>query len=338
MENKNNLTETVSRLIATPKGILAIDESIPTFNKRFEKLGIISSEENRRAYRELLVTAPNIEQYISGYILYDETIRQKTTDGKSFTSILQEKGINIGIKVDMGTKDFPPILGDKITEGLAGLAERLHEYKEMGATFAKWRATYSIGKETPSEVCMQANADIFAEYAQMCQNEGIVPIVEPEILIDGDHTIEQCFEVTSRNLDIVFKTLSAKNIYFPGMILKTSMVISGKEAVVQSKADEVAEMTIKCFKEHIPKEVGGVVFLSGGQSDEDATKNLNAMHKHMPLPWPLSFSYGRAIQNKALMSWAKNPSDISTVQKLLLNSAKENSLARMGEYKTGESL
>jgi len=328
------LTETVSRLTTPPKGILAIDESISTCNKRFEKFGIIPSEENRRAYRELLVTAPNIEQCISGYILFDETIRQKTIDGKSFISVLQEKGIDIGIKVDMGTKDFPPHFGDKITEGLAGLVERLQEYKEMGATFAKWRAIYTIGKETPSEVCMQANADIFAEYAYQCQSAGIVPIVEPEILIDGDHTIEQCFSITARNLDIIFKTLIAKNIFIAGTILKTSMVTSGKESTIQSQSDNIAEMTIQCLKEHVPKEIGGIVFLSGGHGDNEATQNLNAMHKYEPLPWPLTFSYGRAIQNKALLSWAKNPSDVFAAQKLLLIAAKANSLARIGEYKT----
>ena len=328
------LIETISRLVTSPKGILAIDESISTCNKRFEKLGIIPSEENRRAYRELLVTTPDIEQYISGYILFDETIRQKTTDGKSFISVLKEKGIDIGIKVDKGTKDFPPYLGDKITEGLVGLTERLQEYKEMGAAFAKWRAIYTIGKETPSEACMQANADIFAEYACMCQSAGIVPIVEPEILIDGDHTIEKCFSITAQNLDIIFKTLTAKNIFIPGIILKTNMVISGKESVTQSRSDKVAEMTIKCLKEHVPKEIGGIVFLSGGQGDEEATQNLNAMHKHEPLPWPLTFSYGRAIQNKALLSWAKNSSDIFTAQELLLVAAKVNSSARIGEYKT----
>lgn len=332
--NKEKLVETVSRLMAIPKGILAIDESTSTCNTRFEKLGIISSEENRRVYRELLVTTPGIEQYISGYILYDETIRQKTKEGKSFTSVLQEKGIDVGIKVDMGTKDFSPHLGDKITEGLVGLAERLQEYKEMGATFAKWRAIYTISKETPSEACVQANADIFAEYAQICQNEGIVPIVEPEILIDGDHTIEQCFDVTSRNLDVVFKTLKAKNIFIPGMILKTSMVISGNESLKLSPANDVAKMTIKCLLKYVPKEIGGIVFLSGGQEDDEATRNLNATNAHSPLPWPLTFSYGRAIQNKALMSWAKNPFDISTAQKLILVAAKANSLARMGEYKT----
>ncbi len=326
------LTETISRLMTSPKGILAIDESIPTCNKRFEKIGVVSSEENRRAYRELLVTAPNIEKYISGYILFDETMRQKTLDGKSFVSVLQEKNIDIGIKVDMGTKDFPPHIGDKITDGLVGLVERLQEYKEMGATFAKWRAIYNISNETPSESCMEANAEIFAEYAYECQSAGIVPIVEPEILIDGDHTIEQCFKITTKNLDIIFKKLLEKNIFIPGIILKTSMVISGKEAEVQSKADDVAKMTIKCLTEHVPKEIGGIVFLSGGQGDDEATENLNEMHKYEPLPWPLTFSYGRAIQNKALLSWAKNPSDISASQELLLAAAKINSLARTGEY------
>ncbi len=331
MDTKN-LTETISRLMLSPKGILAIDESIPTCNKRFLKLGIIPSEENRRKYRELLVTAPDIENYISGYIFFDETIRQKTIDGKNFTSVLQEKGIDIGIKVDMGTKDFPPHDGDKITEGLIGLPDRLDEYKKMGATFAKWRAIYNISTETPSEECMQENARIFAEYAHFCQSVGIVPIVEPEILMDGDHTINKCLEVTARNLDIIFKTLKEKNIFIPGMILKTSMVISGKDSTVQSLAQDVAGMTIKCLIEHVPKEIGGIVFLSGGQDDEQASLNLNAMYKYAPLPWPLTFSYGRAIQNKALMSWAKNSSDITTAQELLLSAAKSNSLARIGKY------
>jgi len=326
------LTETVARLTASPKGILAIDESTTTCNKRFEKLGIAITEEKRREYRELLVTAPDIEKYISGYILFDETIRQKTTDGKSFVKVLQGKGIEVGIKVDMGTKDFPPLVGDKVTEGLVGLAERLDEYKEMGATFAKWRAIYSISKETPSIDCMQANADIFSEYALECQSAGIVPIVEPEILIDGDHTIEDCFMATAKNLDIVFKTLKEKNVFIPGMILKTSMVLSGKDAAVKFEARDIADMTIQCLEEHVPQDIGGIVFLSGGQRDEEAAENLNAMNNLAPLPWPLTFSYGRAIQNKALEAWAKNPSDVSAAQKLLLASAEANSLARIGKY------
>ncbi len=330
------LIETVSRLTALPKGILAIDESIPTCNKRFEKLGVAPTEENRRAYRELLVTAPSIEQYISGFILYDETIRQKTTEGKSFATILLEKGIDVGIKVDMGTKDFPPYEGDKITDGLQGLALRLSEYREMGATFAKWRAIYTIGENTPSEADMEKNADIFSEYAFLCQNAGIVPIVEPEILMDGNHTIEECFKVTAKNLDIVFRALTAKNVFLPGMILKTNMVISGKDALVQSPAKDIAEMTIRCLTEHMPKEIGGIVFLSGGQGDKEAAQNLNAMHTYAPFPWPLTFSYGRAIQNKTLESWAKNPAGIQVAQELLLAAAKVNSLARMGEYQVIE--
>ena len=310
------LTETISRLTTSRKGILAIDESVATCNKRFEKLGIIPSEEKRREYRELLITAPDIENYISGYILFDETIRQKTVDGKNFTSVLQEKGIDVGIKVDKGTKDFLPYIGDKVTEGLVGLAERLKEYKEMGATFAKWRAIYNIGEETPSEECMQENARFLLSTHSSVKMSGIVPIVEPEILIDGDHTIEQCLNVTAHNLDIVFKTLIKNNIFIPGMILKTSMVISGKDSSIQSKVEDIAKMTIKCLTEHVPNEIGGIVFLSGGQDDEQASINLNAMHAHEPLPWPLTFSYGRAIQNKALISWAKNPSDIMTAQKV----------------------
>jgi len=320
----------------SPKGILAIDESIPTCNKRFEQLGIIPTEENRRTYRELLITARDIEQYISGYILFDETIRQSTLAGKSFASLLREKGIDIGIKVDKGTKDFSPYIGDKVTLGLEGLSLRLREYKEMGATFAKWRAIYIIGEHTPSEACMQANADIFAEYALLCQNAGIVPIVEPEILMDGDHTIDECFATTAQNLDIVFRTLRAKKVFIPGMILKTSMVVSGKDVSIQSQAKDVADMTIRCLMEHVPKEIGAIVFLSGGQSDERAVLNLNAMQVHAPLPWLLTFSYGRAIQNKALQAWAKNPSDVLVAQKLLLIAAKANSLARIGKYRNAE--
>lgn len=326
------LLETVSRLTLTPKGILAIDESTTTCNKRFEKLGVPTTEEKRREYRELLVTTPDIEKYISGYILFDETIRQFTKENKSFTSILKEKGIEIGIKVDQGTKDFPPHSGEKVTDGLKGLSDRLAEYKEMGVTFAKWRAIYNIGENTPSEECMKANAQALAEYASECQRLDIVPIVEPEVLIDGDHSIEKCYEVTAKNLDIVFSALKAKNIFVPGMILKTSMVISGKDSKIQSDSKQVAELTIKCLEEHVPTDIGGIVFLSGGQTDEQAVENLNAMHGHSPFNWPLTFSYGRAIQNNALESWAKNPADVSSAQTLLLEAAKANSLARIGEY------
>ena len=331
--DKKTLIKTVTRLVKSPKGILAIDESTKTCNSRFEKLGVPTTIEKRQEYRELLVTAKYIEKYISGYICFDETIRQSTKDGKKFTSILQKKGIDVGIKVDEGTKDFGKNLGDKITNGLDGLTERLKEYKEMGATFAKWRAIYNISDMTPSDDDMMMNAVSFSKYAKDCQEQNIVPIVEPEVLIDGYHSIEKCYEITAKNLDIVFSQLKLADIFIPGIILKTSMVIAGNKFSKQSTPEEVAEMTIKCLKEHVPVDIGGIVFLSGGQSDEQATLNLNAMHKNKKLPWPLTFSYGRAIQNGALVSWAKNPNDVSGAQKLLVEAAKKNSLASVGKYK-----
>ena len=331
--NKDILIKTVARLVASPKGILAIDESLNTCNKRFEKLGVPTTEEKRREYRELLITAPNIEQYISGYILFDETIRQSTLKKETFVSILKSKGIDIGIKVDTGVEDYGATIGDKITEGLDGLADRLKEYKKFGASFAKWRAIYNIGNNTPSEECMKANAQSFVKYALLCQNNDIVPIVEPEVLIDGDHSIEKCYEVTAKNLNIIFSELKSGGVFIPGIILKTSMIIAGKDFKKQSSSEEVAEMTTKCLKEHVPADIGGIVFLSGGQKDTEATLNLNAMHKFGDLSWPLTFSYGRAIQNPALNSWAKNPLDITTAQALLVEAAKANSLASVGKYK-----
>jgi len=331
--NQQKLIETVARLVSSPKGILAADESSPTCNKRFEKLGVPTTEENRRKYRELLITAPEIENYISGYILFDETIRQKTQDGRSFPEILQSKGIEIGIKVDKGTEDLPEHPGEKFTGGLEGLADRLKEYKNFGATFAKWRAVYTISENTPSEVCMQVNAKILAKYALACQENDVVPIIEPEVLLDGEHTIERSYEVNFRNLEIVFSELSNLKVFLPGIILKTSMVLPGKDSKVAVHDTDIAGMTIKCLKEKVPPEIGGIVFLSGGQKDEEATTRLNAMHQLGPLPWPLTFSYGRAIQNLALKSWAKNPNDVSGAQALLLERAKANSLASIGEYK-----
>lgn len=331
--NQEKLIETVARLVQSPKGILAIDESLNTCNKRFEKLGVPTTEEKRREYRELLITAPNIEKYISGYILFDETIKQSTKNGESFTSILEKKGIDVGIKVDTGVVDFPLHEGEKITTGLDGLPDRLQEYKNMGATFAKWRAVYMIGENIPSEECMKENAVLFAKYALLCQESGIVPIVEPEVLIDGEHSIEKCYEITAQNLDIVFTELQNANIFIPGVILKTSMVISGKNAKKKSSPEDTAQMTIKCLKEHVPAEIGGIVFLSGGQGDEEAMMNLNAMHSNGPLPWPLTFSYGRAIQNRALQSWAKKGEDVIGAQVLLLAAAKNNSNASAGQYK-----
>jgi len=331
--NKDKLIETVARLVKIPKGILAIDESLNTCNQRFEKLGVPTTEEKRREYRELLINAPGVEKYISGYILFDETIRQSTRDGKSFTSILQAKGIDIGIKVDQGLIDFPLHPGEKITQGLDGLSDRLKEYKNMGATFAKWRAVYTIGENIPSEDCLRQNAIFLAKYALICQELGIVPVIELEVLIDGDHNLEKCYEITAHNLDVLFGELRKLDIFISGLILKTSMVIAGKDAKIKSSPEDVAQMTIKCLTEHVPAYIGGIVFLSGGQGEEEAAMNLNAMHNDGPLPWPLTFSYGRAIQNPALQSWAKNPNDIATAQALLLAAAKNNSEASIGEYK-----
>lgn len=329
--NQAKLVDTVTRLVSPPRGILAIDESLPTCNKRFEALGVPTTEEKRREYRELLITAPNIEKYISGYILFDETIRQSSKEGKDFTSILEEKGIDVGIKVDEGTIDFEGHPGEKTTKGLEGLRERLREYKNFGATFAKWRAVYTIGENIPSLEGMRENAVIFAKYASMCQEFDIVPIVEPEVLFDGNHTIERCFEVTTQNLDIVFDELRKADVFIPGIILKTSMVLAGKDSESKSSHEEIARMTIKCLTEHVPAHVGGIVFLSGGQDDNDSTNNLNAMHKMGTLPWPLTFSFGRAIQNPALQAWAKNPDDKITAQNLLLSTAKNNSEASIGK-------
>ncbi len=330
--DKEFLKETVIRLTMPPKGILAIDESFPTCKARFEALGVEDSEEARRQYRELLITAPDIENYISGYILFDETIRQSTLGGTSFPSILKEKGIEVGIKVDTGTEDLPARPIEKITKGLEGLRERLREYKALGATFAKWRALYLISAETPSALALKENAVRFAKYAKICQEENIVPIVEPEILIDGNHSIEKCYEITSHNLRVVFDELRAKDIYMPGMILKTSMVLPGKDLELQVYTSDIARLTIKCLKENVPIDIGGIVFLSGGQNDKEATIRLDAMHKLGPLPWPLTFSYGRAIQNPALQAWAKNPRAVAHAQTLLLDRARNNSLASIGQY------
>jgi fructose-bisphosphate aldolase class I len=331
--NKEILTKTAARLLAEPKGILAIDESISICNKRFEALGVPTTEEKRREYRELLITAPETEGYLSGFILFDETIRQSTKDGKSFTSILKEKGIEIGIKVDTGTEDFPLHPNEKITTGLDGLHDRLAEYKKMGASFTKWRSVITISDDTPTEADLIANADALGRYALACQEAGLVPIVEPEVLIDGDHTAGKCYEVTAHNLDILFAELTDLDVYMPGVVLKTSMVIPGKDSGEKITDEEVTELTLKCLREHVPEDIGGIVFLSGGMKDEEATTRLNAMKKMGPLPWPLTFSYGRAIQNEALMHWAKHPADISGAQKKLLEKARVNSLASVGKYK-----
>jgi fructose-bisphosphate aldolase class I len=329
--NIDTLKATVAKLVEKPKGILAIDESTETCTKRFEKLGVPSNEDTRREYRELLITAPEIEKYISGMIMVEETLKQSTHEGKTFKDIFSEKGILMGIKVDKGTHDMTLSTGDKITEGLDGLKERLVEYKNLGATFAKWRAVFQITDTTPSEATISENAHALARYAALCQEADIVPIVEPEVLMDGNHSIETTYEVIAKILDALFHALVAEGVALEGVILKTGMVIEGVNAERKADAQEIAEKTLALLRTHVPPMIGGIVFLSGGQGEEEATLNLNAMHK-TELPWPLTFSYGRAIQNPALTTWAKDRSHFTEAQRLLVERAQANSEASIGKY------
>ncbi len=327
------LKKTAKQMVASGRGIIAADESSATCEKRFSAVGVPCTEENRRAYREVLLTAPEMEQYVSGVILYDETIRQETTEGEAFAGVLEKKGILPGIKVDAGAKDFALHAGEKVTEGLDGLRERLAEYKTLGAKFAKWRAVITIGTNMPSEACIHANAHAMARYAALCQEAGIVPIVEPEVLIDGEHSIEQCYEASVAILKNTFVGLADQGVVLEGVILKASMVIAGKKAAQQSSVEEVARETIRALKETVPANLAGVVFLSGGQGDEQATEHLNAMNKAGKLPWPLSFSYARAIQNPVLKLWAANPNaNVGVAQAALVFRSKMNSLATQGKY------
>ncbi len=337
----NSLAQIAKQMVAPGKGILAADESSSTCQKRFESVGVPCTEENRRAYRETLLTADGLEQYISGIILYDETIRQETSEGEAFAAVLEKKGILPGVKVDTGPKELALHAGEKITEGLDGLRERLLEYKSLGARFAKWRAVINIGKDMPSEACIHANAHAMARYAALCQEADIVPMVEPEMMIDGDHTIDRCYEVSVAMLRKTFEELAGQNVAVEGIILKTSMVIAGKKAAQQASMEEVAKETIRAFKETLPADLAGIAFLSGGQSDEQATEHLNAMNKAgtstllgaSKLPWPLSFSYGRAIQNPVLKIWAESPNaNVGKAQEALLFRSKMNALATQGKY------
>ncbi len=326
-----DLNETARALVAPGKGILAADESTGTITKRFDSLGIESTEENRRAYRDMLFTTDGAADHISGVILYDETIRQSAADGTPFPKLLERQGIIPGIKVDLGAKPLAGAPGETITEGLDGLRERIAEYRELGARFAKWRAVITIGEDTPSEYCIWTNAHALARYGALTQEQGLVPIVEPEVLMDGDHTIERSFEVTSRTLHAVFTELRDQRVTFEDMLLKPNMVLSGYECPEQSGVQEVSELTIKCFRRHVPAAVPGIVFLSGGQSDEDATLRLNAMNAMGPHPWELSFSYGRALQAPALKAWGET-SSLAAGQEAYLHRAKMNGLARSGSY------
>ena len=327
------LEATAKAMVAKGKGILAIDESTPTIKKRFDTISVESTEENRRAYRDLLITAPGGNEYISGMILYDETIRQATSDGTPFAKALIDQGIMPGIKVDTGAKDFALHPGEKITEGLDGLRDRLAEYKTLGAKFAKWRAVITIGDNIPTQACIDANAHALSRYAGLCQEAGIVPMVEPEVLMDADNTIERCYEVTETTLSALFNTLKGQGISIEHTILKTNMVISGKKCPVQASVEEVAAQTVKCLLANIPEELPGIVFLSGGQSAELATAHLNEMNARNPdLPWPLSFSYGRALQEPCLKTWVGKAENVEAAQKALLHREKCNSLACNGEY------
>jgi fructose-bisphosphate aldolase class I len=327
-----DLESTAKALVAEGKGILAADESDGTIKKRFDSIGIESTEETRRAYRDLLFTTEGVEDYISGVILFDETIRQSGADGTPFPKLLESKGIVPGIKVDKGAKPLANAEGETITEGLDGLRGRLEEYRELGARFAKWRATYSITDHLPSDYCIWTNAHALARYAALCQEAGLVPIVEPEVLMDGTHTIERAFSVTSRVLGAVYTELFDQKVRLEGTLLKPNMVLSGYDASDHASPDDVAEWTLKCFHRHVPAAVPGIVFLSGGQSDEDATANLNAMNKRSPHPWQLSFSYGRALQAPALKAWTGKPENVPAAQRAYYHRAKMNGAARTGMY------
>ncbi len=327
------LEQTAKAMVAQSKGILAIDESFPTIEKRFKSIGIESTEENRRAYRDLLITNPGSAEYISGMILFDETIRQATSDGIPFSKALIDQGIMPGIKVDQGAKDLAGHLGEKVTEGLDGLRERLAEYRDLGAKFAKWRAVITIGKGIPTNGCIHANAHALARYAALCQEAGIVPMVEPETLMDADNNIDTCYDVTEKTLNSLFSELENQGVTIEHTILKVNMVISGKLCPEQAGVDEVAEKTVKCLKATVPSSLPGIVFLSGGQSAELATAHLNAMNAANPdLPWPLSFSYGRALQEPCLKAWEGKTENVGAAQKALLHREKCNSLACNGKY------
>ncbi len=330
---EQELETTAKMMVAEGKGILAIDESTPTIKKRFDTINVESTEENRRAYRDLLITNPGGSKYISGMILYDETIRQSTSDGATFTEKLINDGIMPGIKVDTGAKDFALHANEKITEGLDGLRDRLAEYKTLGAKFAKWRAVITIGNNMPTDACIDANAHALARYAGLCQEIGIVPMVEPEVLMDADNTIERCYDVTEKTLSTLFTTLKDQDISIAHTILKTNMVISGKQCSTQASVEEVAKSTVRCLLKNVPSELAGIVFLSGGQSAELATAHLNAMNQNnKDLPWPLSFSYGRALQEPCLKAWGGESTNIEAAQKALLHREKCNGLACKGEY------
>jgi fructose-bisphosphate aldolase class I len=330
--NTSQLITVANALVEPGKGLLAADESGPTIEKRFKEIDVESTEENRLAYRRLLFTTPEIERYLSGVILFDETIRQSSTDGTPLPRVLSDKGVIPGIKVDRGAKPLAGFSGEKVTEGLDGLRERLSEYYELGARFAKWRAVIAIGDGMPTTACMEANAHALARYAALCQEADIVPIVEPEVLIDGDHTIEQCRQATAETWYHLYNQMHRQDVLLEGSLLKASMVLSGKACSEQASVEEVAEETVSLARELVPAAVPGIVFLSGGQSPVRATQHLDAMNRLGEQPWKLGFSYARALQEPVMQTWRGDDANVEAAQKALFQRAKLNSEAMLGRY------
>lgn len=326
------LINTANEMLAPGKGVLAADESTGTITKRLASIDVESTEPNRRAYRNLLFTTPGAEEFISSVILFEETLYQKSDDGTPFPELLSSKGIVPGIKVDKGAKPLAGSDGEKVTEGLDALRDRLADYREAGARFAKWRAVITIGDGIPTDSCLIANAHALARYAALCQEADIVPIVEPEVLMDGGHSIERCERETERTLAYVFDELDRQGVLLEGMLLKPNMVISGTECSTQADVNEVAQATLRCLKRHVPAAVPGIVFLSGGQSDEAATAHLDAMNRIGGAPWRLSFSYGRALQAPALQAWRGKPENVQAAQQAYYLRAKCNGAATLGQY------
>ena len=330
--SKQELETVAQAMVAKGKGILAADESMGTIKRRFDSIKIESNENSRRAYREMLFTTKGLEEAISGVILFDETLRTAASDGTPFAQVLSKKGVIPGIKVDKGPIEIPGFPGETVTEGLDGLRGRVKEYKELGAKFAKWRAVITIGVGIPTYTCLEANAHALARYAALCQEGGIVPIVEPEVLLDGDHSIERCQEVTEQTLKVTFTALFLHRVHLEGMILKPRMVVSGRDNPRQAGAGEVAERTLRCLKRTVPGAVPGIAFLSGGQSAVSATEHLNAMNTLGPHPWQVSFSYARALQDPALKAWKGEAGNVAAAQRIFYHRAKMNSAARSGSY------
>lgn len=335
--NTEQLYQTADAMVSPGRGILAMDESHPTCKKRFEKLGIAVNEENRQAYRSMLVTAPELGKSVAAAILFDETIRQKTTEGKSFVDHLLACDIIPGIKVDAGAKPLAGHPGEKVTAGLDGLSERMEDYVKMGARFAKWRAVITIGEDIPSLACIAANAHALARYAAICQAAGVVPIVEPEVLMDGEHSLEDCYEVTRMTQHAVFDQLLEQDVDLQGIVLKPNMVVAGAACPEQPSSAEIAEMTLDCLMHTVPAIVPGIAFLSGGMSDEDASANLNAINqlarsKGQQAPWRITFSYGRALQQLAMKTWGGQAGNIAAAQQAIAKRAKLNGLASLGQY------